>query len=191
MIIKLDESHIPQIAKIQKTSLPSLLSEYSLPFIETFYKFQIRQKDYILLGEWEDSELLGFVFGTYDVEKLYNEFINSKKIYFIWNTLLTFAFHPKYLMLILAKFFTKQYSSACKTQLVYIATDRNMKNKGIGKKLLQAFEKELKDTDYYELEVESNNNANHFYRKNGFSVVYTYNNFFEKKYLMGKKFLTE
>ncbi|GAB0155128.1 hypothetical protein CHRYSEOSP005_03880 [Chryseobacterium sp. Alg-005] len=191
MIIKLNQSHIPQIAKIQKTNLPSFLSAYPLKFIETFYEFQLKQNDYILLGEMEGSQLLGFVFGTYDVEKLYDTFIDRKKGYFIWNTFITLIFNPKYLLLIFAKYFTKQYSSDCKTQLVYIATDKSMKNKGIGKKLLQAFEKELKNTEYYELEVESNNDANHFYNKNGFFIVHTYNNFFEKKYLMGKKISAE
>lgn len=186
MIIKLKAEHISQVAKIHKKNLPSFLTEYPQSFIEKFYYFQIQRENQLLLGKIENGKLLGFVFGTDNVEKLYDHFISENKAYFYMNTFKTLLFHPKYFLLFAAKFFSKSFVSECKRQLVYIAVDQNLKTKGIGSELLQAFEEKWKEVNYYELEVESENKAYDFYLRKGFHIVHQYNNWVEKKYLLGK-----
>ncbi|MCU7614261.1 GNAT family N-acetyltransferase [Chryseobacterium sp. GMJ5] len=186
MIKELSEKDLFQVAKIHKENLPSFLTEYPLSFIEKFYYFQIKRENQLLLGKIENGKLLGFVFGTDNVEKLYDNFISENKSYFYMNTFKTLLFHPKYFLLFAAKFFSKSFVSECKRQLVYIAVDQNLKTKGIGSELLQAFEEKWKGLNYYELEVESKNKAFDFYLKKGFYIVHQYNNWVEKKYLLGK-----
>lgn len=186
MIVKLTKQHISQVAKIHKENLPSFLSQFPLRFIEKFYAFQLAKENQLLLGEIEDEQLLGFVFGTDDVEKLYDDFIAQHQLYFYFQTFIALLFHPKYIFLMLGKALSKGYVSQNKRQLVYIAVDLKTGKKGIGTKLLQAFEEEWKEVSYYELEVESNNKAYAFYKKNNFFLVHEYNNWVEKKLLLGK-----
>ena len=186
MILKLEEKHIVEVAKIRKENLPSFLTKFPLSFIEKFYHLQISRKNQLLLGVFENEQLAGFVFGTDDVEKLYEDFIQENKFYFYFNTFKTLLFNPKYLLLFLGKFLAKTYVSPCKRQLVYIAVDSKTAKKGFGISLLKAFEKEWEQFGYYELEVESKNSAFNFYKKNGFFLVHEANNWVEKKYLLGK-----
>ena len=82
MILKLEEKHIVEVAKIHKENLPSFLTKFPLSFIEKFYHLQISRKNQLLLGVFENEQLAGFVFGTDDVEKLYDDFIQDNRFYF-------------------------------------------------------------------------------------------------------------
>ena len=75
MIKKLERKHIPEVATVHKGNLPSFFSEFPLSFIEKFYEMQFRRKNQLLLGAFVNEQLVGFVFGTDDVEKLFNDFI--------------------------------------------------------------------------------------------------------------------
>ena len=85
MILELEEKHIAEVAKIHKENLPSFLTKFPLSFIEKFYHLQISRKNQLLLGVFENEQLAGFVFGTDDVEKLYEDFIQENKFYFYFN----------------------------------------------------------------------------------------------------------
>lgn len=189
MILNIQEQHISQVAKLHQENLPSFLSEYPLSFIEKFYHQQLKRNKQLLLGDFEDGELRGFVFGTDHVENLYKDFITDHQFYFYFQTICTLFFNPKYILLFASKFVSKKYVSRCKRQLVYIAVDAHAGKKGVGTSLLKALEEEWKDMKYYELEVEANNKAFCFYKKNGFFLVHEYNNWIEKKYLLGKNLL--
>lgn len=188
MIRNIQKKDILQVAKLHKKNLPSFLAEYSISFIEKFYNFQLNKESELLLGEFDESQLLGFVFGTNDVEKLYAEFIRLNRFYFYFETLKTLLLHPRYLVLFLKKAVSKpNFTSNCKRQLVYIVVDPTQGKKGIGKNLVTALETAWNGVDYYELEVESQNNAYDFYLRNGFFLVHEYNNWVEKKFLLGKQ----
>lgn len=186
MIKKIEHKHIPQVAKIHKENLPSFLTAFPLSFIEKFYKAQLTKEQNLFIGSFEGDRLEGFVFGTDHVDELYNSFIAENKLYFLRNVARTFLLHPRYLLLFSAKFFKKAYVSDCKRQLVYITIDKKIGKKGIGSKLLHAFDESWKKFGYYELEVESDNPAFNFYKKNGFFTIHESNNWIEKKILMGK-----
>lgn len=189
MIVLLNEEHVSQVAKIHKNNLPSLLALYSARFIEDFYKHHLAKKnDTIFIGFEQENVIVGFVFGTYDIKDMFGSFISKNKVCFFTETLKTLMKHPKYLLYILQNFFTKNDTSKdSETQLVYLAVDHHFEKKGIGKILLESFEKTVfKEKSYYELEVEQNNLALNFYKKNDFFVVREINNILEQKYLMGK-----
>lgn len=190
MIFNLTKEDLTDVVNIHKNNLPSLINFYTNDFIEKFYLHHLRKEDdTVLVGYKEGGELYGFVFGTLDVEDMFGSFTSQNKTYFIKQTLLALIKHPKYLLYIFQSFFAKGFQQGdSKIQLVYIAVDQKRKGLGIGKKLLEGFEQELKKTkDYYELEVEQNNSALQFYTSKNFKIIREINNILEKKYLIGKK----
>lgn len=186
MIKPIEKHHIPQVAKIHKENLPSFLTTYSKSFIERFYTMQFGRGNQLFLGDFDEDILQGFVFGTDNVDLLYSDFIKQHKFYFLLNTALAFLKSPKYLLIFGSKFFSKQYESDCKRQLVYISVDKKLGKKGVGTRLLNAFDENWLKFGYYELEVDLTNDAKEFYEKNGFVLVHEYNNWAEKKLLLGK-----
>lgn len=187
MIIKITKDDIKEVAEIHKSNLPSILGNYPLSFIEKFYKYQL-DDDNIILGYKSSEKLLGFAFGTYNVDKIYDNFIAENRLYFIINTLFVVIKNPRILLFFVAKFFKKQYVSPCKVQFVYMSLRKENEGSGIGYLLCLEFEKHLK-TDYYELEVDEKNPALKFHLRNKCFIVNEYNNFIEKKYLLGKKLI--
>lgn len=189
MIRTITEKDTKQVAEIHKKFLPSIISFYSLGFIEKFYTHHLHSenKTRIFLGYFEEEKLLGFVFGTHQLDLLFDNFLKENRLYFIKETLKALLGHPIYFVHLFGKIFQKTAGSQSQSQLVYIAVDQKLSKKGIGKTLLEHFEREAKKTvDYYELEVEQNNPALGFYQKNDFITVSELNGILEKKYLLGK-----
>lgn len=189
MIRTIAEKDIKQVAEIHREFLPSIISFYSLGFIEKFYCHHLHSANdtRIFLGYFEGEKLLGFVFGTHQLDLLFDNFLKENRLYFMKETLKALLSHPIYFVHLFGKVFQKTTESQSQSQLVYIAADQTVGKKGIGKALLEHFEKEAKKTvDYYELEVEQNNPALGFYQKNDFITVSELNGILEKKYLLGK-----
>lgn len=193
MIERLSIQHSTAIAQIHKDNLPSILSFYPVSVIKKFYEHQLSSHDKnFAFGFFEGKELSGFVFGSLEVDSIFNEYVKSDFKNFLLKTLIEVIKNPKLFVYYLSGLFSKKLKLKNKIQLVYIAADKKAGKKGIGKALLDAFEQELqrRNIHYYELEVEKNNPALSFYQKNNFVTVSEINNFLEKKYLMGKH-LTE
>ena len=190
MITDIDEKYLKQVSQLHKKNLPSIISFYSEEFIHKFYRFHLTKKSgkTIFKVFQEEEKLIGFVFGTYELNKLFDDFINENKTFFITETLKSLIAHPIYFVHLIGKIFGKKTSSNCQTQLVYIVVDSKKNGRGIGKKLIESFEESVKkNVDYYELEVEKNNPALQFYLKNNFKIVEEINSILEKKYLLGKR----
>lgn len=189
MIRNIDGKDIKQVAEIHKKFLPSIISFYSSNFIEEFYRHHLSSKSEtrIFLGYFDEEKLLGFVFGTHQLDLLFDDFLKKNRPYFTKETLKALVKHPVYFIHLFGKVFQKTTENQSQSQLVYIVVDQILGQKGIGKILLESFEKEARNSvDYYELEVEKNNPALGFYQKNGFITVSELNGILEKKYLLGK-----
>lgn len=190
MIKNITDKDLQQVAEIHKKFLPSIISFYSADFIAKFYRHHLFSKNEtrIFLGYFEEENLLGFVFGTHQLDLLFDDFLKNNRSYFIKETLKALVKHPIYFVHLFSKVFQKTAENQSQSQLVYIAVDKTYGKKGIGKMLLESFEKEAKKSvDYYELEVETNNPALSFYQKNNFKAVSELNGILQKKYLLGKQ----
>jgi len=190
MIEFLSKNDAAAIARIHKENLPGILSIYPVSVLKEFYELQLSNASKnFALGFFENRKLQGFVFGTYRVDEIFNDYIKSAFYYYLFQTFVSFLKNPKLLVYYLKAFFSKKRSSFCPVQLVYIAVDQNSKKKGIGQQLLDAFENELSrnNINYFELEVEQNNPALRFYRKNNFETILEINNWMEEKFLLGKE----
>ncbi len=189
MIKGVTKKDVRQVAEIHKKFLPSIISFYSVDFIEKFYSYHesSNNEKNIFLGYFEEGNLLGFVFGTHQLNLLLDDFLKKNRFYFIKETMNALVKHPIYFVHLLSKVFQKTAETQSQNQLVYIAVDQSYGKKGVGKMLLEGFEKEAKKSiDYYELEVEKNNPALGFYQKNNFITISELNGILEKKYLLGK-----
>lgn len=189
MIQEITEKDLNQVAEIHKKFLPSIIAYYSVDFIEKFYKNHLLSENEtrIFLGEFNGENLLGFVFGTHQLDLLFDDFLQNNKSFFIKETMKALLKHPIYFIHLLGKVFQKKIPNQCQSQLVYIVVDRTSNIKGVGKMLLESFEVEAKKSvNYYELEVEKNNPAFGFYQKNNFVMVSEINGILEKKFLLGK-----
>ena len=82
MIKKISKSEIKELAVLHQQVLPSFLSVFPLSFIEKFYTSQLARDGQLILGYFNEDKLVGFVFGTNNVEELYKDFINKNKFYF-------------------------------------------------------------------------------------------------------------
>jgi ribosomal protein S18 acetylase RimI-like enzyme len=174
MIKDITEQDIAQVAEIHKKFLPSIISFYSLHFIEKFYLHHLYfdEKNRIFIGYFDGRKVLGFVLGTYKLDRLFADFLKKNRYYFVTETLKALLKHPEYFVHLFGKIFQ---------------VDQLYGKQGIGKKLLEGFEKEaMKSISYYELEVEKNNPALGFYKKNNFKTVSALNGILEKKFLLGK-----
>ena len=188
MIKKIVEKDLKQVAEIHKKFLPSIISYYSSGFIEKFYKHHLfsKKESCIFLGYFEGENLLGFVFGTHELDLLFDDFLKNNRISFIKETFLALMKNPVYFVHLVGKIFQKTMPNQSQSQLVYIAVDQKTGKKGIGSQLLNSLEEHWKNEKYYELEVEKNNPAFGFYQKNNFITVSELNSVLEKKYLLGK-----
>ena len=189
MIQDITPKDIKQVAAIHKKFLPSIISFYSSDFIEKFYEYHLSSKKEtrIFLGCFNQEKLIGFVFGTHQLDLLFDGFLKNNRFYFLTETLKALAKHPVYSIHLLCKVFIKKIPNQWQSQLVYIVVDKTSEQKGIGKILLESFENEAKRSiDYYELEVEKSNPALNFYQKNNFITVSELNGNLEQKFLLGK-----
>lgn len=189
MIKDVTKKDVRQVAEIHKNFLPSIISFYSLDFIEKFYFHHLssNKEQRIFLGYFEEGDLLGFVFGTHQLDLLFDTFLKTNRFYFIKESLKALVKHPIYFVHLLGKVFQRTAETQSQSQLVYIAVDQSYSKKGVGKMLLEGFEKEAKKSvDYYELEVEKNNPALSFYQKNNFVTVSELDGILEEKFLLGK-----
>lgn len=187
MIRAITLKDISKLAILHKEVLPSFLAVFPLGFIQRFYSSQLSRKNQLLLGYFDEDNLVGFVFGTDNVDDLYSNFIHENKVYFYTQTLLAIAKNPKYILLFVSKLFSRPFKSPCKRQLVYIAVSKQTIKRGLGSLLVQTLERHWEQFGYYELEVESSNKAYSFYQKHNFYLVHQYNNWVETKLLLGKK----
>lgn len=187
MIKLINKQHIEEVAKIHKENLPSILTYYPLSAIKRFYKVQFDNNE-ILIGYESHGKIVGFAFGTENVDHVFPNFISSNRTQFLIDTTKAIFTNPKLIFFFLNKMFSKTESSDCKAHFVYMSLNKELKGSGIGFLLTKEFEKILKERNLisYEFEVEANNPAMRFHLKNKSVIVKEVNNLLERKFIFRK-----
>lgn len=149
-------------------------------FLKTLYKgFMTHPQSGIIVAMEEDT-LVGFCAYSENLSGFYKYLIKRKVIQFAWYAAGAFFRKPKVLFRLLRAF---TYSSESKREESYvelssIGVNPEVKNKGVGSKLIQKLCEITDDSkfDYIKLETDRDNNdgANHFYQKNGFVLDHSY-----------------
>ena len=122
---------IPQVAALHKKFLPSIISFYSLDFIEKFYQHHLSSppEKRIIIGFFEEGKLLGFVFGTHELDLLFDDFLKQNRSYFIKETLIALVKNPVYIIHLFSKIVQKNREVQSQSQLVYLVVDRTFAQK--------------------------------------------------------------
>lgn len=172
--IKIDNSHLKQIAEIHKQSYydDHFSSKLNNKMLMELYSYQIKLNKYSFCVLDEKNCVAGFVVGGYHSHEALEKF-KSKKYWKLFYSLLQNPsfFIEKIIQLVKKNFCKTQVNSSEKLRLFSIAIRKDMQGRGVGKLLLKRFENELSldGINSYGLSVKKSNiQATHFYEKYGF-----------------------
>jgi ribosomal protein S18 acetylase RimI-like enzyme len=157
------------------------LTELGLPFLKTYYKAATQAKGSIAIcAVNEQGRIIGFATGCEHSNRYNRRLVIKNILPFSLQAIRIFFTRPKALYRLL-KNFEKKTNSADDgnyAELLSIAVLPEAKGLGVGKELLERFEKEARDkrcnklaltTDFY-----NNDQIVEFYTKNGFCIFYDF-----------------
>ncbi|MGB4413711.1 MAG: GNAT family N-acetyltransferase [Paludibacter sp.] len=182
-IKKILKQDLAEVVEVHKNSFNGFfLTELGDKFLATYYNSLIKDQRAVLLGMYDEENLLGFCAGTY-LSKGYNTYLirNNLLSYFIVGIKILFSkpiaiFH-------LVKNLSKGGNSNIEdngeyAELLSIAVINNKQGKGIGKKLLLELENEMKLKGCFKLSLTTDfyNNIKviEFYKGLGYNIYYEF-----------------
>lgn len=183
IIQKVEKQHIPTIVRVHNKAFKDFfLTSLGENFLKVYYN-AIRENDRsILLGCFEDSVLLGFCAAT-TLSSGFNSYLIKKDFIEFSRIGIKLLFSKPKGLIRLFKNFTKRNSNITDNgqyaELLSIGVDPMTQGKGVGRLLLTALEKELKNqkgvkelsltTDYY-----NNEKTLKFYKSLNYEVMYDF-----------------
>ena len=178
MIKKAEKSDIQNIINVHLNSFDKnhFSAVFSKEMLRKYFEILIELNDFnFVLYNDEHKELLGYIIAGHYSQRAVNNFI--KKNYSA--VILTFIKNPGFLSEkvseVIGKIFRTKNPPKAKCGLYIIAVNRNYKRQGIGKKLINHLEKEIREKGLklYGLSVrKENKEAIGFYNKNGYEVEF-------------------
>jgi len=175
--IKLNDAK--NIALIHFLSLPEdFLPSLGFKFLKSFYTGVIGKPGIFGFVNLEGSEIAGFVVGSENMDVFFKNALKSNFFKLIYLLLIEVAKKPIILINIIETLFYTKKESGPSAELIVIAVDKKYRGKGIGRKLINTLDKEMKKRkiNFYKLTVtKRNKGAKAFYENLGF---YKYSKFF-------------
>lgn len=184
MIIKIadDKNIVKDIVEIHmKTFKGFFLTFLGRGFLKQLYLgFMNHDKSDVIVAINDNNKVLGFLAFSEDLSGFYKFLIKKKLFLFGWFALGAFFRKPKVLFRLLRAF---TYSDKSKSDDKYIeissiGVNPDVKSSGIGTLMIKKLIKQVdfNEFSYIKLETDQENNelANHFYKKNGFKLVNSY-----------------
>ena len=149
-------------------------------FLRQMYRSYSEFTDSGILIAQEGENIVGFLAYTGDLCGLYKYMIKKRLFCFAWYSIGALIRKPKVFMRLVRAFLKPSESRRTDkyVELASIGVDPIMKSKGIGSQLID-YLKSIIDFNLYkyiklETDAVANEVANHFYKKNGFELFYTY-----------------
>lgn len=125
----------------------------------------------------ENGETLGFLAWSSDMSGLYKYMIKKRLVPFAWYSLGAFFRKPKVFMRLVRAFLKPGESTReeAYVELASIGVNPEIKSRGVGSSLIDSLKERVDFSKYayitLETDADNNEGANHFYQKNGFSLV--------------------
>ncbi len=168
------KEHSEQIANIHQQEIKGgFLSSLKTPFLIGFYEAIILSDEGFCVVCIEGGNIIGFVSGVESLKNFYKFFI--KKYFFrLFISLFSKIFSLGSLKKIAENIFypknTKEFPEA---ELLTFAVKNGFQGMGIGKKLLEEFDREMdrRKVKKFKVLVGKEMRAADFYKKNGFSCI--------------------
>lgn len=160
----------------RQTINQGFLAKLGIPFLQSLYKFLIRKE--LVLAYCENNNTLGFVSCALSSKGIMKRFLRSSPVG-IFQLLFALFKKPSLITPLWETFRAPSLSNAStdehipETELLSICVSPQAQQGGIGGKLVNELEKELKNrkiTRYKVIAGAKLNGANRFYIKNGFQL---------------------
>jgi len=181
------------VANIHLEGLPDdFLPSLGLNFLKIFYEGILEQSNIFGFVSQENNEVTGFVIGTENMTKFFNQAIMSRFFTLSYIVLKQILKKPQIIGKVLESLFFPNKETGPDAELVVIAVDNKFRGKNIGRELINALESELinREIKEYKVSVTSQNKrANRFYEKLGFNFFNTFI-LYDKSFNLLKKDLT-
>ncbi|WP_316840670.1 GNAT family N-acetyltransferase [Pedobacter gandavensis] len=179
-IKKLNEDHIKEVTHLHDNSFKGFfLTSLGKSFLEVFYKGILGHEHGFGLGAFHGEELVGFAIGTNNNTGFYRAILKKNSLKMLLASFPNLIVNPssvKRIILSLLSFKNTEYSDI--PVLLSICVSGNKEAKGIGKKLLGAFENEIKVAGNSQLilttDAKDNDYVNQFYGRNGYILVQSF-----------------
>lgn len=182
-------SEIEQVVKVHIDAFAGFfLTSLGKHFLMTYYKSITNHPDGLVLGCFDNDELLGFCAAT-KLSKGFNSSLVKRNLpAFLWEGCRLFFTRPAALIRLFENFTKTDNNLSDKgeyCELLSICVSRNAQGQGISKILLSQLESTLKNdgqkrlsltTDYY-----NNEKAINLYKSSGYSVMYEFITFPDRK----------
>lgn len=145
-------------------------------FLNLMYRSYAEYKESGILAAFEEDKPIGFLAYSGDLSGLYKYMIKKRLIPFAWYSLGAFFRKPAVFMRLVRAFLkpgeTKRQEKYI--ELASIGVDPDVKSKSVGSQLIDALKSSVDFNEYAYITLETdavnNDGANHFYKKNGFTV---------------------
>lgn len=155
------------------------LSSFGKRFLTFFYRAIFQHPHGYGIGAFdEDCKVIGFSVGCFPSTSFYKSLFIGNCLSLLPAMLPTILKSPSKLIRLLKAFKTSSKEGSTNENsaiLLSICVKKTIKGKGIGKKLLDAFEKESicrkAKTIKLTTQTENNDNVNAFYQRNGYELV--------------------
>lgn len=174
MIRSLSSKDALQIAKLHHNSFPNFfLTSLGKKFLTVFYKSVLDSADGYGIGIFENNNLLGFAIGTTKPNGFYKRIAKKNFLPLSIAAIPSFVSHPKKVIQLIQSLRSQNYSIDDDTGvLLSICTLSESQNKGLGSKVINAFEEITKQKKLQNLalttDFEKNEAANKFYQKKSY-----------------------
>lgn len=145
-------------------------------FLNLMYRSYAEYNDSGILVAFEEEKPVGFLAYSGDLNGLYKYMIKKRLILFAWYSLGAFFRKPTVFMRLVRAFLKPSESKREEkyVELASIGVAPNVKSKGIGSQLIDALKAQVDFEKYVYITLETdavnNDEANHFYKKNGFVI---------------------
>jgi ribosomal protein S18 acetylase RimI-like enzyme len=182
VIVRLGREHVKDVALLHRQSLTGLLTNLGLPAIRAFYNGCVKTETAIGFVYLDDNELLGFVLGSVQPDKLKTEALRENPVDTLVGMSVGIVKRPSSLLWLMKSFGGPDEGSynPSAPELTYLAVAPETRGKGVGKQLVDAFTNAMRNSgaSAYELSVdEDNSQAISFYERVGFVQSSRYKEF--------------
>ena len=172
-----EKSIVNDIVSIHlKTFTGFFLTFMGRGFLKLMYRSYTEYQDSGILVAFEGDMPVGFLAYSGNLSGLYKYMIKKRLIPFAWYSAGAFFRKPKIFMRLLRAFLKPSESKRDEKyiELASIGIDPDVKSSGIGSKLIDTLKAQVDFNEYAYITLETdavnNENVNHFYIKNGFSL---------------------
>ena len=188
-IRKVEKPEIVQVVSIHKKAFNDFfLTQLGDKFLWLYYYTVSNNKNGILIGYYEDENLLGFSCATYLSRGFYSTLVKDNFVKFAFIGIKLIFTKPNSLLRILKNFSKSDISirdDGNYAELLSIGVNPGIQGRGIGKQLLSELENQLLKneikqlsltTDYYK-----NDKAIGFYKSMGYEIMYEFTAYPDRK----------